>query len=475
MKIELVGDSYQAWSVPFNSERTVNLFPVYDKDGMDVAALYGTPGLSLFATVGVGAIRESFKSKKNGRTFFISGNVLYEVDSAGNSSNRGSLNQSAGNLTISENETQLAICDGATVYIFTYSSNVFAEVADPDLPTAGTIATIDNYFIVNEVNTGKFFISALGDGTSWNALDFASAESSPDKILRVFNAAGELWALGEVTTELFSNTGASDFPFEKISGGDIDIGILAPYSPQIVGRTTFWVGQDEYGTGQVYSSKGVNPKVISTPAIDILLQAATSPEDIVTWVYQEKGYTFFVITGGGLTTSLAYCIEVGLWHERAYYNNDGDFELHRGQCCVVAFGKQIIGDRENGNLYEMDMDIYSDNGDDIVRERIYRHLFQESDRLRYDCLEIGVETGVGLDNGQGSDPLLALSVSKDSGRTYSNPHTAAIGKTGNYFETVRFRSLGVAEAMTFKLRISDQVKIALFGSYLKNLGGERTA
>jgi hypothetical protein len=308
---------------------------------------------------------------------------------------------------------------------------------------------------------------------TWNALDFKSAETSPDSIRRVFNAVGQLWCFGESTTELFSNTGASDFPFEKVSSGDFEIGILAPYSIQAIGNTLFWVGQDRYGRGIVYETTSITPTPISTPAIDILLQEATNPEEIVSWVYQEKGFTFIVFTGGGLKTSLVYNVTNKLWHERAYTNQDGDFEQHRGRCCVFAFGKQLVGDRENGNIYEMDMDIYSDNGEDIVRERIYKHLFNEGDRLRFNCLEIGVETGVGLQNGQGSNPKIALSLSKDSGQSYGTPYTQELGKAGNYFETVRFRRLGVAESMTFKIRISDQVKVALFGSYLKDLGGER--
>lgn len=473
MKIELVGDSYQAWSIPFNSERTVNLFPVYDRDGREVAALYGTPGLTSFGSLGSGPVRGGFKSKKNGRVFFVSGNILFEVDAAGSETNRGNINQSSGNITIAENETQMAICDGADVYIYTYSTDVFAQVTDPDLPTSGTVTSIDNYFVVNEVGTGKFYISAVGDGTSWAALDFASAESVPDQILRVFNGVGELWCFGEVSTELFANTGASDFPFEPISNGSFEVGILAPFSAQVIGRSIIWLGQDSYGQGRVYETTSITPNIISTPAIDLKIQAASSPDEIVSWVYQEKGRTFYILTGGGLETSLVFDLDTKLWHERAYTNVDGNFEQHRGQCCVFAFGKQVVGDRENGNLYTMDMDVYDDNGDAIVRERIYRHLFKEGDRLRYNCLEIGVESGVGLQNGQGSDPKLALYVSKDSGRTFNSAGTADIGKAGNYFETVKFRQLGVSEEMTFKLRVSDPIKVAFFGSYLKQLGGER--
>lgn len=467
MRIDLVGDGYKGWSLPFNAERTINLFPIYDNNGKDITALYGTAGLSLFATLGSGAIREGFKSNKNGRVFFVSGNIVYELESNGTGTNRGTLDQSSGNLTITENETQLAICDGVSIYIFTYSSNAFEKVIDPDLPSVGTVTSLDSYFIANQTGTGKFYISAVGDGTSWNALDFASAEASPDKIERVFGALGQLWCFGSSVSEIFANTGASDFPLEKVSGGDFEVGILAPYTVKAVGNTIFWLGQDKYGRGTIYETTSVTPKPISTPAINMLLERATSPEDIVAWVYQEKGYTFYVLTGGGLETSIVYNITNGLFHERAYSNIDGAYEQHRGRCCVFAFGKQLVGDRENGNIYEMSMDIYSDNGEDIVRERIYKHLFNEAEKIRFASLDIGVETGVGLQNGQGSNPKIALSISMDGGRTYGTVYTEDIGKAGNYFDTISFRRLGVSESMTFKMKISDQIKVAIFGSYLR--------
>lgn len=465
MKIGLVGGSYQDYSLPFNAERSVNLYPVFDKNGKEVAALYGTPGLSLFTTAGTGYCRGSFASA-NGRGFIISGSILYEIDSVGNITNRGSLLQNTGNVTIAENPFELAICDGSNLYILNYATNVFGKVTDVDLPTSGTVAFIDGYFIVNKVDTGSFYISGLNDGTSWDALDFATAESSPDPLKRVYNALGQLWLFGSITTEIWTNTGSSVFPFQKISGGKLEVGIMSPYAIVTVDNAIIWLGQDDNGGFLVYKTTSVVPSVISPEPINMRFAEATNPEEIVAFIYQEQAHTFVVFTGGGLETSLVYDVDTEIWHERAYLNQDGDFELHLANCCMSIFNKILVGSRRDGKIYEMSMSFYDDDGDALLRERVYTHLFDENKRVRYNNLNIGFETGVGLQTGQGQNPIVALQLSKDGARTWSTTYTTSIGAVGDYRTQVNFRRLGVAQQMTFKIRISDPVKIAICGSYL---------
>lgn len=466
MKIGLVGPTNQQRSLPFNAERTVNFFPVFDQQGKEVSALYGTPGLSLFATAGAQGHRQAFTSS-NGRCFFVAGSTLYEVLADGTATNRGSLLSSVGNVSMDENDTQLGICDGQRLYTFTYSSDTFAQVTDADLPSnVGFLTVIDGYGVVNEVDTGRFYISAIGDMTSWDALDFATAESNPDELRCVKNALGQLWLLGRNTGEIWTNTGASDFPFSRISGAIMEVGIIAPHSVQDVDNSIIWLGRDQYGSGLVYRAQGFVPQVISTEPINIKLQKATDQENITSWVYQEDGHTFYALTGGGLETTLVLDLSTQQWHERSY-NNNGQEEQHLGQCVTFAFGKQLVGDRRNGNIYEMSLDYYDDNGDEIVSERIYTHLSDMDERIRYNTLEIGMEVGVGNLTGEGQDPLISMQLSKDGARTWSNWFTARIGKVGEYLTKVAFRRLGVAEQMTFKIRISAPIKKALTGSYLK--------
>ncbi len=459
MKIPLVGPSYQQRSIPFDGQRTL------DQQGKEVSALYGTPGLTLFGTAGTGPIRGMFTAHDD-RVYVVSGSGLYEMSSTGTATLRGSLDSSSGIVSIDENPFQLGICDGTYVYIFTYTTNIFAKVTDVDLPTAGTLTFIDGYFVINQNSSGKFYISALNDGTSWAALDFATAESSPDDLLRVRNAVGQLWLLGSKTSEIWTNTGASAFPFERISGAKMEVGILAPHTAVPCDNSLFWVGKDNIGMGIVYRAQGFSPLRISTEPIELIIQAATSPSFIRAYTYQQDGHTFYVLTGGGLATTLVYDISTQQWHERAYLNSFGEFEQHLGITGIFAFSRQLVGSRNDGKIYTMSLDVYDDDGDDMASERIYTHLSDENKRQRYNSLEIAMETGIGLQSGQGSDPQITLWLSNDCGRSFSNGYTTSFGMVGNYKTRAIFRRLGTAFDLTFKIRITDPVKRVLIGSYL---------
>lgn len=466
MKIGLVGPSYQQRSLPFDAQRTVNLFPIKDKQGADVSSLLGTPGLSLFATCGVGPIRGG-KDAANGRAFFVSGGTLYEVMSDGSSMVRGSLLTSSGAVTFADNGIQLGICDKTYGYVFKYSDNTFAQITDGDFPASvGAIDFIDNYFVVNENDTGKFYISAVSDGASWDPLDFATAESSPDNLKRAFNFVGQLGLFGDTTLEIWRNTGDSLFPFARISGS-VPIGTLSPDTVISIDTSVYWVGHTSQGGAMVYRAQGFTPTRISNEFIDRILQAEPNPELLRSWSYQKDGHAFLVITGGSLSTSLVYDLSTEEWHERAYLNTVGEFEQHLGCCAVHIFNKIFLGSRLDGSIYELSMDVYTDNGNPIKRQRIYTHLLDELSYVRYNSLQIGFENGVGLTSGDGSNPQASLRISRDGARTWSNYFNASIGAIGKYQQQVKFRRLGIHQQCTFELNISEPVKVAITGSYLK--------
>lgn len=468
MRASIIGPSKQQRSLPFDAQRTVNMYPVIDDSGKEPAALYGTPGLNLFSTCGVGPVRGLFPST-NGRAFAVSLDTLYEISSAGVATSRGTLSTASGAVYMDENPTQLMITDGTSGYIFTYASNAFAAISDPDFPACQTMTFIDGYFIVNKTDTGSFYISAINNGTSWGSLDFATAESSPDYLRRVINAVGLLWLLGDNTTEIWSNTGAVSFPFERVSGGKMEIGILAPASAVAADNTLIWLGRDSYGSGIVYRAQGFTPQRISDDAVEYAISQATDKSNIRSWTYQEGGHTFYALTGGGLATTWVFDLTTQIWHERAFLNSDGFYELHLAVDSMYIFGKNLVGDRRNGSVYEMKLDYYSDNGSPLCRERTMTHLSDENRRLRYNCLEIAMETGVGSQTGQGYDPTILLSLSKDMGRTYSCTYSKPIGMAGKYNQVVKFYRLGISETMTFRVRITDPVKVSMIGAYVNVL------
>jgi hypothetical protein len=94
-------------------------------------------------------------------------------------------------------------------------------------------------------------------------------------------------------------------------------------------------------------------------------------------------------------------------------------------------------------------------------------LNNENQLTRYNKLEILLENGVGLQTGQGVNPIASLQLSRDGAKTWSGTIQSSMGAVGQYQTKVVFRRLGVADQMTFRLSISDPVKISLIGAYLE--------
>ena len=115
--------------------------------------------------------------------------------------------------------------------MYNRSTGVFVEITDSDFRANGDpqyVAFVDGYFVFT-TDEKKFIVSALNDGTSYNALDFGSAESDPDKVIAPIVYKNQLFITGVTTTEAFQNIGGADFPFQR-SGLFIDKGVAAPHS-----------------------------------------------------------------------------------------------------------------------------------------------------------------------------------------------------------------------------------------------------
>jgi hypothetical protein len=434
------------------------------QEGKEIAALQGTPGLKNFVTCGAGPNRGGFEAT-NGRAFVVSGNTLYEIFTNGTSAAWGTLTSGSSTVTMDENGLQLGICDGASVWMFTYATNAFVLVTS-NIPVAGTISFIDGYFVVTKVNSSQFNISAPYDGTTWAALDFASKESSPDYLSTTVNAFGQLVLLGQQTMEVWTNTGNNNFPFQRISGAKIKQGCVAPYSAISMDNSVLWVGRDNRGAGVVYRLDGFVPTRISTHAIEYLLQQVADLTVLRAYTYQQDGHTFYVLTGAGMKTTLVYDISTKLWHERAFLNASGQFERHLGVFCIYAFGKQLVGDRNNGNIYDMSLNYFDDNGSPLKAQRTFTHICNEGKPLRAATLEIDFESGVGTQTGQGQNPVCTLEISNDFAQTWSPEYPSTIGAVGIYLWRAVWRKLGFGYSFTFRVSITDPVKRSICGAYL---------
>lgn len=476
-----IGPSYQLRSVNVDCQRCINLYLEVDESGHaksgEVASLVPTPGLSLLATIGAGPIRGVYTAS-NRRVFAVSGDTLYEIDSNFNATNRGTLATARGPISMADSGNYLAIVDGSTTGKFLkFTDNTFSNIPFPTdidfIPFAGCDQVVfqDGFFIYINKGTQNFFISGqagsiVADETTINPLDFSSSEGNPDPLVGMISAHRDLWMFNENSIEVFFNSGNA-FPFERIQGAFIEFGCAAKFSIAKLANQIFWLGKDERGQGIVFTASGYQPQRISTHAVENAIQGYGDISDAVAYCYQENGHFFYVLNFTSANTTWVYDTTTGAWHERVY-TNLGKFERHRANCHAFGFSKHIVGDYESGNLYELSRSVYSDNGKEIVRQRVTPHVSSGMMRVFYTSLQLDLETGTGLDGiGQGIDPQVMMQFSDDGGHTWSNERWCSIGKIGQTKKRAMWRRLGSSRDRVFKITISDPVKVAIVGAELQ--------
>lgn len=95
----------------------------------------------------------------------------------------------------------------------------------------------------------------------------------------------------------------------------------------------------------------------------------------------------------------------------------------------------------------------------------------EGRRIFLSKLQLDMQTGVGLPTGQGSDPVIMMRVSKDSGYTWGNQIQMGVGRTGEYATRVMAWQLGEARNFVFEFSYTDPTVLALFDLYLEGTEG----
>jgi len=473
MKTPILGSSYVARSINAADNRMVNLFPeVIPEGGKEAGFLNRAPGLNFLQTVGTGPIRGLWAHQTNGSDFYVvSGTEVYKLTSlTGTPVKLGNVS-GTGPVSIADNGTQIFFACNGPSYIYNEVTNVFAQITDPDFPGALTVGYLDGYFVFNEPNSQRVWVTSLLDGLSVDPLDFASAEGSPDGLVALIVDHREAWLFGSDSVEVWYDAGNPDFPLARIQGAFNEIGCVAPFSVAKLDNGLFWLGTDARGQGIVYRANGYTGTRVSTHAIEYAIAQYGNISDAVAYTYQQEGHAFYVLTFPSGNATWVYDVSTQAWHERAGFDN-GEFTRHRSNCQCNFGGNIIVGDFENGNIYTFDLDVYADNGGIQKWLRSWRALPTGQNNLKRTAqhsLQLDCETGVGLNTGQGSDPEVMLRWSDDGGHTYSNEHWASIGKIGAYGHRTFWRRLG----MTLKLRDrvyelsgTDPVKIAIVGAEL---------
>lgn len=450
---------------------------------------YGSPGCKLWTNIGSGPIRGAHVA--GGYGWVVSGTALYRISALGASTKIGAI-PGSGRVSMEHNDIQLAVMHEAGWEVVTLATLGIGSVAGAPTTAQGTYQ--DSYIVFPLAN-GTYGWTDIDNAQSIDALSFASAEAQPDPIVAVLSDHRELWLFGSTTTEIAQTSGDADLVFTRTA--ILEYGCIAKYSPAKADETIFWLGSNEAGKDTVFRAEGYSPSRISTHALENAIAGYGDTSTAWGYCYQQNGHTFYVLTFPGYAT-WSFDASCQRWTQLTYRNpSTGAREQHRGNAYMFLGGKHIVGDYVSGNLYQLDLETDTDNGDPIERERAWAVIQNDGKWLRHDRLQLFAEMGVGLDgkrvpgqvlvqdeSGQvvldesgaplldlsdvsiadpGGDPTWLLDWSDDGCRTWSNARKLPLGRVGAFRNRALARRLGLSRNRVYRLRTSEPVKHSIYG------------
>lgn len=459
MQLSLPIHSYQLRSKPASTARLVNCYAEQlPPDAKTPVLLTRTPGVTDWSTVGTGPIVGVLSAL--GLLFVVSGSSLYSVDSNKVATLLGSVG-TPGNIQMATNGSAVVVVNEPLAYY--WDGAVFGQITDPDFLALGAsgVDFLDDFLLFTEPNSDVFFGADIGSATSFDALNFASAEGSPDLLrgLKVDHRQAVL--LGTDSIELWEDQGIPGFPFTRAANGFIEIGCYNARTAIKLDNTVMWVANDY----TVRRLSGVTPVRISTHSIEQFLTTVTMGSGSA-YAYTQDGHLFGVFTWPEGT--ITYDAATGEWHERQTYNRTNWIAGVHAQ----AFGLELVGDSTSNRIGTLSPTDYDEWGGLQRMEWTYQPVYTQGKRAFHHRLQMICEVGVGLTLGQGSDPQIMLDYSDNGGETWLSMPNRSLGKIGAYRQIVTWDRLGSTENLrVYRGAVSDPVKVAITDTLLDVEGG----
>jgi hypothetical protein len=408
----------------------------------------------------------------------------------------GGINTNTGPVCIRDNGVggTAVIVDGPYGYYYTFSAvggtvGSFRQITDAAFLGADRVAFIDGWWIFNQPGTQTFYTNATQYSIAFNASNFALKDGATDLLVTLYENKEELWLIGEKTTEIWYDAGGTYFPFQRLVSTMLQIGCSAKHSIARFAAEDdglIWLAKSERGQNVVIRTAGFRANVVSTPAVNDAIASYTKIDDAIGYTYQEDGHEFYVLTFPSAVTPLGtgstwvYDGSTDLWHQRLSYEPySQSWNRHRSNCFVNFQNQRLVGDYQNGSIYQMTRQAYTDNGWPLVAWRRAPHIWDGTtdargnalggarERVFMAFLQLEFRPGVGNQSGMGVDPQAILTISRDGGVTFGQQIARGIGAAGQYLTRTIWRRLSFARDAVVDVKVYDPVNRDIVGATLK--------
>ena len=321
-----------------------------------------------------------------GGSGYTSPSVTFSAPSGGGTTATGTVQFTGGvvtGITITNPGTGYTTSDVLVVTITDGGPGVNATASAllNGFPT-GQLATgaiyLDTYTVIGGIN-GEIYTSNPNDPTTWNALNFITAEAEPDSLVGIVKHLNYVIAFSQWSTDFYYDAGTSPgSPLAVATPYHIELGCVNGDS--IVGfeNVVVWIGTAKEQGPSVYSIMGVSPSKISTPYIDRILNNSTLT-DVIAYPLRINGHTFYILTLADLNQTLVYDVNEKVWYQWTMYaigdSDSGVPGIYAEQYFRPSYFAGVgetyfLLDDDNGSLYTMSDTYYNDDGAPIYYRSI---------------------------------------------------------------------------------------------------------
>ena len=288
--------------------------------------------------------------------------TLFSVDSLGNKTTIGTID-GYHRCVLETDGTQLVITTGSSgnkIYVYTTAGGL-VTVTDADVTdSAKSSAYLDLRFWFDQPN-GQFCNSAVDDATDFNALDFATAESFADDLLRVYAHNRYLYLFGENSIEAwYTSSGRPPASRQSV----IERGIAGTYAVSSIDDQVYFLDQNR----RPNVLAGLQYQPIFTPAIAEEWDTYETVSDCIVLAYNYRQQNFVDFVFPSASTTWTYHVPSGFWSERQHQATISGSNLttnYRALDYINAHGRTyVVG---NSYLYYFDETKYLHDTGAITR------------------------------------------------------------------------------------------------------------
>ena len=335
--------------------------------------------------------------------------------------------------------------------------------------TSSTVVWFNNRFVCNDADTGFFYATGVNTNTGsdkfgefdnyfWNSVfNPFIAEAKGDNLLKLISVNQELYAWGSEGLETWQDDGVS--PFQNVPQAFKEVGLLAPRSVVTLNDTTLAL-VTYAGRRDVIAmiSRQVTPIGAD---ISKILNEYTTVNDAVGMYVTAQGMEFYVLSFPTEGTTWAYDTKHQYWAKWGAWNlAQGTYDRFKGITCCYAkqWGKTLMQSRNDGKLYEVSREFFSDAGYIIRAARRTGWIDWDTyfKRKRSDQLFIKMKTGQ-----QNGSPKVLMRWRSDGRQEWSNYLELPMYPAGQQDFLAKLNRFGIYRARQYEFVLSDAADLAL--------------